>query len=73
MQVEEFRVCSEEDFYWIRVRGARRSCGNGVQEFDQLLGGMSREAVGGVADDIGVKMLAEMKAYCAAARTASCS
>jgi len=52
----------------VRVRPGRVGGDHRTQELHEFLSGAHREAVDGMSDDIGVDMLAQVKAHCKAAR-----
>ena len=62
-------MSAEECFQRRWVRRGRAACRDGAEELKKFLGGARGEAVGGVADDIGVHVVGEMKTDGAAAWT----
>ena len=64
-------MSAEERFQRRWVRRGRAACRDGAEELKKFLGGARGEAVGGVADDIGVHVVGEMKADSAATGTGS--
>jgi hypothetical protein len=54
------RMCAEEGLNGSWGTGGLAARGRGTQEFEELLAGSNREAVGGMADDVGLGSLSGM-------------